>query len=415
MNCETLDTVLDAYLDGECTPDTAGEVEVHLEECPNCRKRVEEEKELRALWASVDVPDPGGPFWEAFAKRTEERALRTVPSSRFASPPRLAKILLRWTAAAGLAAGWILAIWALMDPSALEPEIHHTPRPLHTPQPPPPGPGRESVLAWLEEFPAAEAERRKAILEEIRGLGRQGSRWVAEAMEGGDKGRVGGAILVCASLKLTRGEDALLRLLEDPHWAPEALKALSAVSPRKARPLVVIALGNDALHEAALGSVAILGDVSLIPRVLPSLQMEKRRDAAVACLASLGAEGVRTLTRLLEGRDESLTRLSLHALERLRPPGAYGTFIRCLRKTSLRVDAIRILGNLGNPEAIPHMAEILGNRTLEVPIHEAVERIGERGVAVLERLLRSQDIGRRRDAVTLLGCTRHASAVKPLV
>ncbi len=42
MNCTQVGEILTAYLDNEVTPEEKHEIELHLADCPNCRKELEE-------------------------------------------------------------------------------------------------------------------------------------------------------------------------------------------------------------------------------------------------------------------------------------------------------------------------------------------------------------------------------------
>jgi anti-sigma factor RsiW len=51
MNCERIETMLVAYLDGKARESERREVEAHLEACAACRKRAEE---FRRVWSVLD-------------------------------------------------------------------------------------------------------------------------------------------------------------------------------------------------------------------------------------------------------------------------------------------------------------------------------------------------------------------------
>lgn len=63
--------VLDAYLDGELTPQTAAQVEAHLAQCPDCRALVEGWMTLRDVLAGQEEAPPPG-----FAGRVMEAVAR---------------------------------------------------------------------------------------------------------------------------------------------------------------------------------------------------------------------------------------------------------------------------------------------------------------------------------------------------
>ncbi len=53
--CQQRDLNISRWLDGELEPDTAAELEIHVEGCPDCRAAVAERRELRQRW---DLPAP---------------------------------------------------------------------------------------------------------------------------------------------------------------------------------------------------------------------------------------------------------------------------------------------------------------------------------------------------------------------
>ncbi len=69
MNCATADGLLAAYLDGELTPETKGQVQAHLSTCERCQKEIEAlaatQYELRqALKSTADSVSPPSQAWD---------------------------------------------------------------------------------------------------------------------------------------------------------------------------------------------------------------------------------------------------------------------------------------------------------------------------------------------------------------
>jgi len=115
MDCDWVRQHLERILDGECSPDTKGQLAEHLHLCPDCaevlRVAEEEERVLRAALPPVGVPRDLAPEIMAslpVAKRESRGATRSALFLRFAVP------------AAGVAALLVLALglglWLGGDP-----------------------------------------------------------------------------------------------------------------------------------------------------------------------------------------------------------------------------------------------------------------------------------------------------------
>jgi anti-sigma factor RsiW len=89
VNCPEVERLLDAYSDGELTPAEAGEVRVHLDACPACRKRVADRAALGRLIRRV-------PYYTA-----PDRLRTAVATTR--RPARFTPQLLAWAAMVTLA------------------------------------------------------------------------------------------------------------------------------------------------------------------------------------------------------------------------------------------------------------------------------------------------------------------------
>ena len=101
MNCERMETVLIAYLDGRARDDERRDVEKHLSACAVCRTRAEE---IRRLWGVLDevpVIEPS-PAFDARLRARIAAEPRTpwfawlVPSPRLAFSTALLLVLGAW-------------------------------------------------------------------------------------------------------------------------------------------------------------------------------------------------------------------------------------------------------------------------------------------------------------------------------
>jgi anti-sigma factor RsiW len=75
MNCQAMEEILIAYLDGKASDAERREVETHLEACAACRARTEE---FRAVWTVLDDA-PVHPLSPAFDARLRQRMAAEAP------------------------------------------------------------------------------------------------------------------------------------------------------------------------------------------------------------------------------------------------------------------------------------------------------------------------------------------------
>ena len=96
MNCESAQTLVDAYIDGELDPAGKLEIERHLEECALCSEGYREQRTLKRALGAGDLRFKAPADLQQrvrFALRREanaEAAPRTVPRSWFAAAASLA-------------------------------------------------------------------------------------------------------------------------------------------------------------------------------------------------------------------------------------------------------------------------------------------------------------------------------------
>jgi len=105
MRCRRVQHRLGRYLDGELSPEAAGQVRRHLEGCPRCRSELEGLSRLGALLGGVEgaaqVP-------EGFAARVRRLAESHIVSRR--TPVVAGGMLVRYATAGALLLGGSLGI-----------------------------------------------------------------------------------------------------------------------------------------------------------------------------------------------------------------------------------------------------------------------------------------------------------------
>lgn len=78
MKCDEIEVLLSGYLDGELTQQQSQRVELHLADCEQCRKVLEELQEARRAAASLVVPEPAEGEWKQMETTILERQTRRL-------------------------------------------------------------------------------------------------------------------------------------------------------------------------------------------------------------------------------------------------------------------------------------------------------------------------------------------------
>ncbi len=76
MKCEEIEPLLSAYLDGELIQQERQKVEIHLEECPKCRKMLHDLESVRQRARDLQIPQPDGKEWKNMESYVLERLFR---------------------------------------------------------------------------------------------------------------------------------------------------------------------------------------------------------------------------------------------------------------------------------------------------------------------------------------------------
>lgn len=69
MQCDLIQHLLGAYLDGELAPDIAGKMAGHLEGCPKCRSCLQNLAHVDGMLQRADCPMPDDTAWAAMEDR----------------------------------------------------------------------------------------------------------------------------------------------------------------------------------------------------------------------------------------------------------------------------------------------------------------------------------------------------------
>ncbi len=201
----------------------------------------------------------------------------------------------------------------------------------------------------------------------IEALGRIGGRAAVEslvtAVRSGRFFRTFPAIDVLGRTGDPRALAPLSELLDDPQYCREAARALG--------------------HSADPGAVA------------PLLELIKQRGDDQVRIAALALVALRENYATLYGNAEAI---DLLIRDRASPP-VVRRLIAATRTSAPAEQAamVRILGALGEPEAFPLLAELVGApEPVALPAAEALKKLGDVGLHTLSSVLREGDSARRR-------------------
>jgi mycothiol system anti-sigma-R factor len=109
MNCEEANQFLDAYLDGELEPGKRRELEQHLNDCPECRELLEQQRQFRVFFTA------NAPRYKA-PSELKASVVARVRTER--SQPKLIAFVRRpWLYAAALAVLSSVLAWLILFPN----------------------------------------------------------------------------------------------------------------------------------------------------------------------------------------------------------------------------------------------------------------------------------------------------------
>lgn len=78
MTCPRMEHDGMRYIDGEMTGEERAAFERHLDECGDCRRAMEELREVNRLTGSIMIKDPQDEFWELYWKSIYRRLERKI-------------------------------------------------------------------------------------------------------------------------------------------------------------------------------------------------------------------------------------------------------------------------------------------------------------------------------------------------
>ena len=218
------------------------------------------------------------------------------------------------------------------------------------------------------------------------------------------------AIESLAKLRASEAVDALARIAESREFflAFPALDALSAIGEAGIAPRLVPLLEDEVLRAAAVSALAQLGDDSI---VAPLVAMLDR-----TLMAPLVAESLITLHKRYEHQLREGEHVTDLVARHITPAGAQNLFNVLNTTSGAPLQAVvRVLGWIGGDSVIAELTRLLGSPALRSEVVEAFVRYGERATASLTKQLSAEDMETRRAAVVALGRIGNPESVPALI
>lgn len=171
--CALIQRRLADYPDGELSALARRIISAHLKVCPDCRRELEELKEVERLYRAHPLPDPGEEFWQSFQ---QELHLKLAQVNQAPAPePRWRRLPHYLAGTAALAAVLILAVYLGPfrtpgpPPSASRPEAPQMAEKARVPASAPPAAVARKAAPAPSGQPGASAEEAELSLAAGRG------------------------------------------------------------------------------------------------------------------------------------------------------------------------------------------------------------------------------------------------------
>lgn len=223
--CSRVSRYISRSIDGELTPDEAGELRAHLEACAGCRRDAEAQARLRARVAALPGPEmPAG-----YSQRLREAVHARIMTER----PAPTGTAFRWVAAAAivmLSAAVMFLTWRLADARARVTELTARQAAQSVPVAALPGvrPEHAGTAQGYAEQMAAFAAARDFYGRRMRWMATDGDQ-VEFGMSAGTKAANGAAadLLVLQFRYVETGTDLPARVLSGPEFVLAAQEEAS--------------------------------------------------------------------------------------------------------------------------------------------------------------------------------------------
>jgi HEAT repeat protein len=217
----------------------------------------------------------------------------------------------------------------------------------------------------------------------------------------------------------SRAVEHLIRVLEDEEktMRKAAAKALGEIGNNQAVPFLIQTLSHKdkSVSKAAMRALGKIGDSRAVEPLIQALENSWGNVAAMEALGNIGdPRAVEPLLQTIESMNITISQMA----EVMRDKGVIrsGRSLVQLGKKVWECDvAVRALGMIGDPQAIPALIQILEDEEW-MTAAEALGNIGDsQAVAPLIKALESDDELVRSAAAEALGSVGDSQAVAPLI
>ncbi len=246
--------------------------------------------------------------------------------------------------------------------------------------------------------------------------------WVEQLKSGDIKSRIN-AVKRLGELKDKRAVPALIELFGSGFLDLFVSNALIVIG-KPALPILIEELNNKShlIRDGVIRVLQDIGDASAVPALIERLKSEVDFEIGLSAglaLAGIGEPAVPALIEVFKDKNEKVRNKAGKVLVDIGAPAALA-LIKELKNPNIRLNIVKLLGEIGDASAVPVLIERLKDKDEDKNVREwVIQVLGEIGdasaVPVLIERLKDKDTSIRRGAALALGYIRDASVVPVLI
>jgi len=386
MDCNEIKGLLESYFDNDLPDEKRQEVEKHILECASCKEELEDLSRLEKLLHSVEFPSVSEEALQSYPQQLKSRLFYSLRQKRITR-------LVFTGGLATVAASILITFWIYLQPKP-QPEI-----PLIVVEEKPidfvllTPPISDKVNKLLTSYASTNDESlqndiEKKIIEDIgdkalntlvRTLDKRFSYYIT-TKENYDKTQSLALNLInkliAKNNNIAHNDyliNTLVNLLSEPDMRTKSINILAEIAePRTINYLIKY------VDEPNLAPVIFAGVERMGKSVEPYL------------------------VRLLYSEDEQIKTNALRAVSYFKIKSAVPTLVSQLQNRKLRPILIETLGEIGSPEVVISLFELVKDQSLKPVIDEAIRKIGPDCIPYLEPYLTAIDSGMKCRAIELI-------------